>query len=206
MAVISTICITLFFVAIVALFRKVLITSSWYKSVFAKIETQFAGTTKNVFAPLKEKTFADLNKHLKTVNGDVLEIGVGAGENFEYYPDGTALIAVDSNSHVEELLKASLEKVGDRIRLKKFVVASAEKLDVADNSVAAVVCTLVLCSIGNDQIRKTLKEVKRVLMPVSIVFSPMCKFMLGFPSITVKESLFTSDLFLITSGVFSVKK
>ncbi|KAL9973532.1 hypothetical protein ACROYT_G020001 [Oculina patagonica] len=160
-----TICsIALFFAAIVAVI-KVLISSSWYKRVFAKGEAQFAATTKSVFAPLKERIFADLKKHLKTVKGDVVEIGIGAGENFGFYPDGTSVIAVDSNPHVEELLKASLEKAGDRVRLKKFVVASAEKLDVADNSVAAVVCTFVICSIADDQSRKTLQEVKRVLMP-----------------------------------------
>ncbi|KAL9973533.1 hypothetical protein ACROYT_G020002 [Oculina patagonica] len=133
--------------------------------MFAKVETEFAATARGVFAPMKEKIFADLNKHLKTVKGDVLEIGIGAGENFGFYPDGTSVIAVDSNPHVEELLKASLEKAGDRVRLKQFVAASAEKLDVADNSVAAVVCTLVMCSIPDDITRKTLREVKRVLMP-----------------------------------------
>ena len=164
----------LLFVAVVAAIivkgRKVLMSSSWYKSVFAKGEAQFASIIRKVFAPLKEKMFADLNKHLKTVKGDILEIGIGAGENFSYYPDCTSLIAVDSNSHVEKLLKTNLAKVGDRIRLKKFDVASADKLDVADNSVAAVVCTMVLCSVADDQIRKTLQEVKRVLMPVSTAF------------------------------------
>ena len=150
--------------------RRAAISSNWYKRSFARNEAQFVETIKEDLAPLKEKIFADFHEHLKTVKGDVLEIGIGAGLNFDYYPDGISLIAVDNNPYVQELLKANLEKVGDRVRLKKFVVASAEKLDVADNSVAAVVCTLVLCSLTDRETRKILQEVKRVLMPVSITY------------------------------------
>lgn len=150
--------------------RKLLISCNWYKRLWAGGEAQFAEATSKVFAPLKEKIFADLNEHLKTVKGDVLEIGIGSGENFDYYPPGTSLIALDCNPHVEDLLKARLEKAAERVHLKKFVVSSAEQLDVQDNSVAAVVCTLVVCSIDDDQTRKTLQEVKRVLKPVSNTF------------------------------------
>ena len=174
MASISLVCIVALVAAIVVVIlekaRKILIASNWYKRLFAGGEAQFAETTRKVFAPLKEKIFADLTEHLKTLKGDVLEIGIGSGENFNYYPQGTSLIAVDCNPHVEDLLKVSLEKAADRIHLKKFVVASAEQLDVDDNSVAAVVCTLVVCSMSDDQIRRTLQEVKRVLKPVSNTF------------------------------------
>ena len=112
------------------------------------------------------------------MEGDVLEIGIGAGENFDLYPEGTSLIAVDSNPHVEELLMENLKKAGERVHLKKFVVASAEDMScslgkpgVEDNSVAAVVCTMVLCSLTDEQTMKTLAEVKRVLMPVSSIIA-----------------------------------
>ena len=111
------------------------------------------------------------------MNGDVLEIGIGAGANFDYYPQGTSLVAVDCNPHMEELLKENLKKVDDRVHLKKFVAASAEdmscrgKVGVEDNSVAAVVCTNLLCSLTDGQTRKTIQEVKRTLKPVSTVSS-----------------------------------
>ncbi|XP_020629822.1 methyltransferase-like protein 7A [Orbicella faveolata] len=169
MASISLVCgvalIAVIVVVILKKARKILLTSNWYKRIFAGGEAQFAETTRKVFAPLKEKIFADLSEHLKTVKGDVLEIGIGSGENFDYYPHGTSLIAVDCNPHVQDRLKARLDKAADRVHLKKFVVASAAQLDVDDNSVAAVVCTLVVCSIDDDQTRKTLQEVKRVLKP-----------------------------------------
>ena len=72
----------------------------------------------------------------------------------------------------------NLKKAGERVHLKKFVVASAEAMScssgkpgVEDNSVAAVVCTMVLCSLTDDQTTKTLAEVKRVLMPVSTLIA-----------------------------------
>ena len=84
-------------------------------------------------------------------------------------------IAVDSNPHVEKLLRENLGRAGNgTVHLKKFVVASAEdmssmgKVGVEDNSVAAVVCMKLLCSLTDEQITKTVREVKRVLMPVSM--------------------------------------
>ena len=70
-----------------------------------------------------------------------------------------SVIAVDCNPHVEDLLKARLEKAAYRVHLKKFVVASAAQLKVENNSVAAAVCTLLVCPIDNDQTRKSLLEV-----------------------------------------------
>ena len=156
---------------------RIAVSTDFYKKFFAKLESNFSQATKGIFAPLKQKIFVDLSNRLKELEGDVLEIGIGAGENFHLYPEGTSLIAVDSNPHVEELLMENLKKAGERVHLKKFVVASAEdmscspgKLGVEDNSIAAVVCTLVLCSLTDVQTTKTIREVKRVLMPVSNMF------------------------------------
>lgn len=162
-------------VVILARFVKSVALSSWYKRKFAKNQDRWAQRTGLVFQPVKRKLFADLGEHLKVMNGDVLEIGIGSGQNFHDYPEGTSLIAVDCNVHTEKLLKENLAKAGNRVHLKKFIVASAEdmsctgKVGVQDNSVAAVVCTKLLCSLSDEQIKKTLREVKRVLMPVSVL-------------------------------------
>ena len=157
---------------------RIAVSTAWYKKFFAKMESNSAQLMKGIMAPLKQKIFVELGQHLKEVEGDVLEIGIGAGENFDLYPEGTSLIAVDSNPHVEELLMENLKKAGERVHLKKFVVASAEDMScslgkpgVEDNSVAAVVCTMVLCSLTDEQTMKTLAEVKRVLMPVSSIIA-----------------------------------
>ena len=159
---------------------KIVTSSSWYKKRFAQSQNEWVNLTRRVFDPLKRKLFSDLEQHLRSMEGDVLEIGIGPGSNFGYYPQGTSLIAVDSNPHVEESLKRNLEKACRKIYLKKFVAASAEdmsckgEIGVEDNSVAAVVCAKLLCNLSDLQMRKTIAEVKRVLMPVSlcvVVFS-----------------------------------
>ena len=178
-AILGAVFIALFIVLLFAAkAMKALISSNWYRSWFAKRQRFLAKLSKGLFDPFKPKLFLDLEEHLKTLNGDVVEVGIGSGENFDYYPDGTTLIAVDSNPHVEKFLRANVEKVGDRIHLKKFVAASAEdmkcngKVGVEDNSVAAVVCTKLLCSLAEDQVKKTIEEVRRILMPVSIARGP----------------------------------
>jgi len=173
--------IAVFVAAIFVRAIKIIMSSSWYKKSFAQSHRIWIDVTKRVFDPVKRKLFDDLAKHLKILNSDVVEIGIGPGANFDYYPHGTSLIAVDPNPHMEELLKSNLEKVGDSVHLKKFVAASAEDMSctgqvgVEDNSVAAVVCTKLLCCLTEDQIKKTLQEVKRVLMPVSM----LCVYFLG---------------------------
>ena len=164
-----------FVAAIFARAIRITMSSSWYKKSFAQSHSIWIDVTKRVFDPVKRKLFDDLDEHLKILKGDVVEIGIGPGANFDYYPHGTSLIAVDPNPHMEDLLKENLEKAGDRVHLKKFVAASAEDMSctgqvgVEDNSVAAVVCTKLLCCLTEDQIRKTIQEVKRVLMPVSML-------------------------------------
>ena len=105
---------------------RIAVSTDFYKKFFAKLESNFSQATKGIFAPLKHKIFIDLSNRLKELEGDVLEIGIGAGENFHLYPEETSLIAVDSNPHVEKLLTENLKKAGERVHLKKFVVASAD--------------------------------------------------------------------------------
>ena len=173
--------IVVFVAVVLARAINITMSSSWYKKSFAKSHRIWIDVTKRVFDPMKRKLFDDLDKHLRILKSDVVEIGIGPGANFDYYPHGTSLIAVDPNPHMEELLKANLEKAGDRVHLKKFVAASAEdmscggQIGVEDNSVAAVVCTKLLCCLTEDQIRRTLQEVKRVLIPVSM----LCEYFLG---------------------------
>ncbi|KAI8510887.1 hypothetical protein Bbelb_118030 [Branchiostoma belcheri] len=92
---------------------------------------------------LKQEVFVGLREQ-DTGALQVLEIGVGGGNNFRYYPPGTYVIAVDPNPHFDQYLKENSDKYPD----VKFIVAGAEDMSaVAVGSVDAVVCTLVLCSV-----------------------------------------------------------
>ena len=103
---------------------------------------------------LKQSLFDDLE-------GEVLEIGPGTGANLKYYPDTiTRLIALEPSPFMQNYL---LERA-DMLELKVDVITgAAENIPLPDESVDAVVSTLVLCSV--DSLARSLYEVKRVLRP-----------------------------------------
>lgn len=97
---------------------------------------------------------------LGKLNGEVLEIGPGTGANLEYYPSTARLTGIEPNPHMHKYLRREAGRLGREIEIRDGV---AERLDVADASVDAVVSTLVLCSVKDQQ--ATLAEVLRVLRP-----------------------------------------
>jgi SAM-dependent methyltransferase len=75
---------------------------------------------------------------------------------------------LDPNEYFRPLLEKNL-KAHPSLHLERFVLGKAEEMSaVSDESVDAVVCTLVLCSV--DRIAAVLSEVRRVLVPVSPFF------------------------------------
>ena len=126
----------------------------WAQRFFTWMHLQEeAGEYDAVVAPYKRKLLSDLS-------GTVLEIGAGTGENFPFYPAGIHWIGVEPNFYMQEhLLKHAAEYKIDG-ELKTGV---AEKLPVADESVDAVVSTLVMCSVSDQS--AALDEILRVLRP-----------------------------------------
>lgn len=102
----------------------------------------------------KRVLFADLR-------GKVLEIGPGTGPNLSYYPRDIQWIGVEPNPYMHFYLKKEADRLG--LQAIDLRLATAEHLEVADNSMDAVVSTLVLCSVENLPI--VLQEVNRVLKP-----------------------------------------
>ncbi|KAG8225136.1 hypothetical protein J437_LFUL006160 [Ladona fulva] len=98
----------------------------------------------------------------------ILEIGIGTGTNFKYYPKGCQLIPLDSNEEVKTKLIENCKNY-PHIELKNLIVAEAENMEeIEDNSVDAVVCSLVLCSAKDP--KRILREIKRVLLPGGKLF------------------------------------
>jgi ubiquinone/menaquinone biosynthesis C-methylase UbiE len=94
----------------------------------------------------KERT-----KALKSVHGEVLEVGLGTGLNLPYYPSSvTRLIALDP----ELMLPA---KVSERIATASFPVERVqqvgEHLPFATGQFDCVVTTLALCTIADPYAR-----------------------------------------------------
>ena len=131
----------------------------------------------------KEELFGDLNDRkaqFEKENPDekftILEIGVGSGTNFQYYPEGTTVIAVEPKEQFQKYLEESTDEF-PRVRMEQVLWQDAENMHkVPDESVSAVVCTLVLCSVKD--LNLVLKEVKRVLKVV-IIHLFVCLFFGG---------------------------
>ncbi|KAH0629208.1 hypothetical protein JD844_011105 [Phrynosoma platyrhinos] len=79
----------------------------------------------------------------------LLEIGAGSGANFQFYPSGCRVTCTDPNPNFKQYLVKSMAE-NQHLQFENFMVASGEDLrSVSDRSVDVVVCTLVLCSVGN---------------------------------------------------------
>ncbi len=90
----------------------------------------------------------------KNVGGErILEVGVGTGANFPFYPDGRTVVGMDRSRKM--LLRAKGK--GEY----PLVVGEIESLPFKDGSFEDVVSTLVFCSV-RDPVRG-LKEIRRVL-------------------------------------------
>ncbi len=99
---------------------------------------------------------------LSNLSGEVLEIGCGTGINLDYYPNTvTHLTLLEPDPNMRKKLQ---EKIAFQTQTK-FVIeildSKAESIPSLDNSFDAVISTLVLCSVKNQN--KVLSEVYRVL-------------------------------------------
>lgn len=98
---------------------------------------------------------------LANLTGTVLEIGPGTGANLGFLnPEKVRWIGVEPNPFMESYLREEANKRGMPI---EFHIGTAEKLPIPDESVDAVISTLVLCSVSSQQ--QSLREVLRVLKP-----------------------------------------
>ncbi len=121
----------------------------------------FAATYDLITKP-GEKRLGKLRRDLLAdLRGDVLEIGAGTGANFEHYPQGVRVVALEPDPH---MLKRAQKRLLELGRADIDVqLAPAEQLPADDRSFDVVVATLVLCTV-HDQMR-ALSEVRRVLRP-----------------------------------------
>ncbi|MEY3880462.1 MAG: hypothetical protein RIQ94_1258 [Pseudomonadota bacterium] len=90
----------------------------------------------------------------------ILEVGVGTGKNFDYYPKNAKITAIDFS---EQMLKQAIQK-----RDKKEIAVDLELMDIqslcfADNSFDTIIGCFVFCSVPLPI--KGLKELYRVCKP-----------------------------------------
>lgn len=95
------------------------------------------------------------------VQGRVLEIGVGTGTSFAYYPAEAQVVGTEPDPHMLKRARRHLEEQGlAKIELHQV---PAEELPFEDASFDHVVAALVLCTVSD--LPRALAEARRVLKP-----------------------------------------
>ncbi|MEE4243760.1 MAG: class I SAM-dependent methyltransferase [Kangiellaceae bacterium] len=105
------------------------------------------------YAAIKRQLFAD-------APSVIVELGSGTGANLRYIPKGHRLIAIEPNVHMHKILQKKAVKNRVELDLRGVV---GEQLDLADNSVDFIFCSLVLCTVADPV--QVISEVRRVLKP-----------------------------------------
>jgi ubiquinone/menaquinone biosynthesis C-methylase UbiE len=114
------------------------------------------------FMGLSEKVFFGNGRSwvCSQASGKVLEIAIGTGRNFPYYPADIQLTGIELSPAMLALAKQKAAELGREVDLQ---VGDAQALPFPDVSFNTVVATLALCTIPDE--RQAVAEVKRVLRP-----------------------------------------
>jgi ubiquinone/menaquinone biosynthesis C-methylase UbiE len=89
-----------------------------------------------------------------------LELGVGTGLNFGYYPPDVQLTGIDVSPAMVQVARERAQALGI---MPNLVVGDAQALEFPDATFDTVVCTISLCTIPDSE--RALEEAYRVLKP-----------------------------------------
>ena len=100
---------------------------------------------------------------LSNLEGQVIGVGEGTGINFQFYPDEITVHAIEPS---KPMLEKAVLKANGNSNIKFYNKGiNDEELNnhFSDNSIDAIICTLVLCTIPDPE--KALENFKRWLKP-----------------------------------------
>ncbi|KAI3379277.1 hypothetical protein SNEBB_003828 [Seison nebaliae] len=137
----------------------------WFNDEGKKMRLTMNGPREELFAKLQEVINSDKPR--------IVEIGIGGGTNFSFYPKNSQIIGVEPLAEQKELIKEYFNEMkknkecDDTLQIEQIITAGAEDMGIIKaNSVDAVVSTAVLCSVCN--VTNVLNEVDRILKPGGI--------------------------------------
>jgi len=96
----------------------------------------------------------------KVEGTDILEVGVGTGKNFPWYPAGAEVTAIDFSQRMLERARARSDKDKVKVRLRQMDI---QNLEFGDDSFDTVVASFVFCSVPDPVLG--LHEIRRVCRP-----------------------------------------
>ena len=94
------------------------------------------------------------------LQGDVLEVGVGTGRNFDFYPVGVTVTGIELSPAMLAIAKQHAADLGLDADLRQ---GDAQAMPFEDDSFDTVACTLSLCVIPDPA--AAIAEMNRVLRP-----------------------------------------
>lgn len=114
------------------------------------------------YAAKRESSAMELwrRRLLSHAKGEVLELAVGAGANFPFYPSGVKVTAVDFSEAMLEKARQAAHRNGLDVA---FLCADMEEADFPARTFDTVVSTLSLCSYGNPS--RVLESISRWCKP-----------------------------------------
>ncbi len=101
---------------------------------------------------------------VRDLTGDVLEIGIGAGENLPYYRRARHVWGIEP--HTARAAQARAAATSARVPVT-VDIAPAEELPYDDQSFDHAVSSLVFCSVASPE--RALSEIARVLRPGGVL-------------------------------------
>ncbi|MFB3925393.1 MAG: class I SAM-dependent methyltransferase [Syntrophales bacterium] len=115
----------------------------------------------DVMEIISERTFSRWRRRLLTrAKGKVLEVGVGTGKNFPYYPGGVDVTGLDIADKMLPHARLRADKLGFPVHLME---GDVQALPFSEDSFDTAVATFVFCSVPDPVLG--LQELGRVVKP-----------------------------------------
>lgn len=116
---------------------------------------------------MMEPLISGIRKIFGFLRRKILEVGVGTGNNLQYYNSSVNLTALDFSAQMLKYSKLKIKR-SDLNNIKKLIKGDIQQLSkyFKENSFDFVTSTFVFCSVANPI--KGLKEVKECCGPMGV--------------------------------------